>query len=430
MTVRIDPPGDKSISHRLLLLAGLAEGTSRFRGLLDAEDVRVTAAAMRQLGASIPEDWTGEVTIDGPVRWRAPAAPIECGNSGTTARLLLGTLAGLGLPAVLRGDPSLTRRPMDRVVYPLQAMGARIRYLECYGRLPVELEERRSGSLRSLKHRPRVASAQVKSCLMLAALTAGVGLDVLEPGRSRDHTERLFHAMGAPIVIREGPVADPWIHLEAGGVAGELEPLGMTVPGDFSSAAFLLAAAWLGTGSVELCGVGLNPTRTGLLDVARSMRARYEVETSGSEAGEPVGRVAASPSRLRGFDVDAGQLPGLIDEVPVLAVLAARAEGVSRLRGAAELRAKESDRLSILAANLRQLGVTCREQPDGLDIEGTDQPLRGTVRTAGDHRITMAFGVLGSIPGCDVSVDDPDSVAVSYPDFWRDLSKLSGTATS
>ncbi len=430
MTVRIDPPGDKSISHRLLLLGGLAAGTSRFRRLLDAEDGRATAAAMRQLGASIPEDWTGEVTIDGPVRWRAPPAPIECGNSGTTARLLLGTLAGLGLPAVLQGDPSLTRRPMDRVVYPLQAMGARIRYLECHGRLPVELEARRSGSLRSLKLRPRVASAQVKSCLMLAALTAGVGLDVLEPGRSRDHTERLLHAMGAPIGFREGPVADPWIHVEAGGVAGELAPLDMTVPGDFSSAAYLLAAGWLGTGPVELRGVGLNPTRTGLLDVARSMGARYEVETAGSEAEEPVGRVAAWPSRLRSFDVDAGLLPGLIDEVPVLAVLAARAEGVSRLRGAGELRVKESDRLSILAANLRQLGVTCREQDDGLDIEGTDQPLRGTVRTAGDHRITMAFGVLGSVPGCDVSVDDPDSVAVSYPDFWRDLSRLSGTEAS
>ena len=428
--MRIDPPGDKSISHRVLLLGGLATGTSRFRRLLDAEDVRMTAAAMRQMGASIPEDWTGEVTIDGPVRWRAPPAPIECGNSGTTARLLLGTLAGLGLPAVLRGDPSLTRRPMDRVVYPLQAMGARIRYLECHGNLPVELEERRSGSLRSLKLRPRVSSAQVKSCLMLAALTAGVGLDVLEPGRSRDHTERLLHAMGAPIGFREGPVADPWIHVEAGGVAGELAPLDMTVPGDFSSAAFLLAAGWLGTGPVELRGVGLNPTRTGLLDVARSMGARYEVETSGSEAEEPVGRVAAWPSRLRSFDVDAGLLPGLIDEVPVLAVLAARAEGVSRLRGAGELRVKESDRLSILAANLRRLGVTCREQDDGLDIEGTDQPLRGTVRTAGDHRITMAFGVLGSVPGCDVSVDDPDSVAVSYPNFWRDLSGLSGTEAS
>ena len=390
----------------------------------------MTAAAMRQMGASIPEDWTGEVTIDGPVRWRAPPAPIECGNSGTTARLLLGTLAGLGLPAVLQGDPSLTRRPMDRVVYPLQAMGAKIRYLECHGRLPVELEERCSGSLRSLKLRPRVASAQVKSCLMLAALTAGVGLDVLEPGRSRDHTERLLHAMGAPIGFREGPVADPWIHVEPGGVAGKLAPLDMTVPGDFSSAAFLLAAGWLGTGPVELRGVGLNPTRTGLLDVARSMGARYEVETSGSEAEEPVGRVAAWPSRLRSFDVDAGLLPGLIDEVPVLAVLAARAEGVSRLRGAGELRVKESDRLSILAANLRRLGVTCREQDDGLDIEGTDQPLRGTVRTAGDHRITMAFGVLGSVPGCDVSVDDPDSVAVSYPDFWRDLSRLSGTEAS
>lgn len=428
--MRIDPPGDKSISHRLLLLAGLAAGTSRFRRLLDAEDVRATAAAMRQLGASIPENWAGEVAIDGPVRWRAPLAPIECGNSGTTARLLLGILAGLGLPAVLRGDPSLTRRPMDRVVYPLQAMGARIRYLECHGRLPVELEERRSGSLRSLKHRPSVASAQVKSCLMLAALTAEVGLDVLEPDRSRDHTERLFHAMGAPIVIGEGPAADSWIRLKAGGVVGELAPLDMTVPGDFSSAAFLLAAAWLGTGSVELRGVGLNPTRTGLLDVARSMGARYEVETSGSEAGELVGRVAASPSRLRGFDVDAGQLPGLIDEVPVLAALAARAAGVSRLRGAGELRLKESDRLSMLAGNLSRLGVTCREQDDGLDIEGTDRPLRGTVQTAGDHRITMAFGVLGSIPGCDISVDDPDSVAVSYPDFWRDLSRLSGPEAS
>lgn len=429
MTVTLRPPGDKSISHRCLMLAPLARGTSRLTGLLDADDVRATARAMRALGAAVPEDWSGGVEVPGPATFADAADPVDCGNSGTTARILPGLVVGLGRGAVMDGDRSLRGRPMDRVVYPLQALGGRIEYLDERDRLPFRIRPRASGSLRELVHRPKVASAQVKSSLLMAGLASGTRIAVVEPGRSRDHTERLLRAMGAPVSF--GPEGDgARVELEAAGDVEDgrhrLDPLELTVPGDASSAAFLAAAAVLGETPARIEGVGLNPTRTGWLEVLREMGADVRVEERGRRAGEPVGDLEVRPSGLEGFEVGPRRVPRLLDEVPVLAVLAARARGTSVVEGAEELRVKESDRLASMASNLRALGVDCREREDGLAIRGGDGPLEGTIRTGGDHRVAMAFGVLRGVDGCDVEVDDPGCVAVSYPGFWDDVERLRG----
>lgn len=416
----VEVPGDKSISHRILMLAPLARGTSRVRGLLDAADVRATAAAMRALGAPVPDPDPGGVRIEGPARLEDARGTVDCGNSGTTARILMGLVAGAGVGATLDGDASLRRRPMDRVVYPLQAMGARLDYLDEEDRLPVRVEPRATGSLRDLRHRPRVASAQVKSCLLLAGLAAGVRVEVVEPGRSRDHTERLLEAMGAP--ARHGPSEDgPRAVVEAREGDLDLGPVSCRVPGDASSAAFLLAAALLAGRELRIPHVGLNETRTGFLEVLRGMGADLEVEEAGSEAGEPVGALTVRPSELEAFELGPELVPRTLDEIPVLAVLAARASGTSVIRGAAELRVKESDRLARVASALDGLGVACREREDGLEVEGTPDPLDGTVQTAGDHRLAMAFGALGADPSARVEVDDPGCVEVSFPGFWDAL---------
>lgn len=422
---QVRPPGDKSISHRALLLAPLAQGTSRLRGLQDGADVRATAAALRRLGARVPDPRPGELAISGPAGFRDATETLDCRNSGTTARLLVGLVAGLGVAARLDGDASLRRRPMDRVVYPLQAMGARIAYLGPPERLPLRVEARVSGTLRPLRHRARVASAQVKSCLLLAGLAARVRVEVVEPGRSRDHTERMLRAMGAPVSF--GPEdGGGRARLDPEGWDGRLSPLEMEVPGDPSSAAFLVAAALLAGRRLRVARISLNPTRTGWLEVLEEMGAEVRPVPAGESAGEPVGDLVVEPEELRGFDVGAGRVPRLLDEIPVLAVLAARASGVSRLRGAAELRVKESDRLALLARNLEAIGVRCRELGDGLEVRGATGRLEGRVVTGGDHRIAMAFAVLGRAPGCRIEVDDPGCAAVSYPSFWEDLDAVAG----
>lgn len=420
-TMRV--PGDKSLSHRVLMLSTLAHGTSRIRGLLDARDVRSTARALVEAGASVPTPDREQVRIAGPTDLTGPGDGVDCGNSGTTARLLVGMLAGLGLETVVDGDASLRRRPMDRVVYPLQAMGARMDYLNEEGRLPVRIHARASGSLRPLRHRPQVASAQVKSCLLLAGLTSGARVEIVEPGRSRDHTERLLESMGAP--IRYGPEGEgARVTLAPGGEPAELRPLDLTVPGDASSAAFLVVAALLAGRPLRLEGVGLNPTRIGWIEVIRRMGADLRTEETAVEAGEPVGSITVRPSGLGPFEIDRRLVPRVLDEIPVLAVLAARAEGTSVLEGAEELRVKESDRLTLLADNLARLGVACDERPDGLRIEGSDARLEGSATTGGDHRMAMAFGVLRADADARVEVDDPDCVAVSYPGFWDALETL------
>ena len=416
--------GDKSIAHRALILASLADGQSTIRNVPGSADVDSTRSALEALGAVIsnPEDDVALVT--GPSAWTPDLNPIDCGNSGTTVRLLMGLLVGLGIPARLTGDRSLRNRPMDRVVYPLQSMGGRITYVEDRDRLPIDMEARTTGSLRVLRYRGRVASAQVKSALLLAGLTAGIEVEVREPGVSRDHTERMLASLGTSIEF--GPLDDGGarVLLVDPPTPVRLPRFELTIPGDVSSAAFLIAAGLLARKSVHLEGVGLNETRTGFLKVLRRMGANVREQVVETRLGEPVGTIDAVAGRLGSFEIEAEEVPRLVDEIPVLAVLAARAHGRSRISGAGELRHKESDRLAALAGNLGLLGVECEERRDGLRIEGSERLLSGTVRTGGDHRIAMAFGALGSASGCEIEVDDKDCVKVSFPGFWTNLDEI------
>lgn len=428
MEVRV--PGDKSLTHRALILAALATGQSRLRGLLWGADPLATWRALRELGVAmepLPRDG-GELRVRGlGLRGlREPAAVLDCRNSGTTARLLLGVLSGQRLRATLTGDDSLRRRPMGRVTVPLGRMGARFWELGAPGCLPMEVE---GGVLRPLDHISPVASAQVKSAVLLAGLVGGVPVSVVEPGRSRDHTERLLAGLGVAVRWREGEGG--W-RVELADPPEALPPLDFTVPGDFSSAAyFLVLGLLLGEGrGLRVGGVGLNPTRTGLLEVLGRMGARLEIEVAegGGGRGEPVGAVVAPGATLRGTEVAGHEVPRLVDEIPVLAVAAARAEGVTRITGAGELRVKESDRLAALAQNLRAVGVRAEELEDGLEIQGTDRPLEGVVRAFGDHRIAMAFAVLAALPGNRIRIADPEVVDVSFPGFWELLGAVASCA--
>ncbi len=417
-------PGDKSISHRALLLSALSFAPSRLEGLLPGEDCASTAAILRALGCPVPE-----LPRDGgPIRvhgvglrgLKAPGETLDCGNSGTTARLLLGLLSGLGVQAVLTGDASLRRRPMRRVTDPLGEAGARFREEGEPGCLPVRVA---GGELTAVRHTSRVASAQVKSALLLAGVGAGVEVDVTEPAASRDHSERMLRRMG----VQVQQVGSPPHRVVLPVAPTRLDPLDLLVPGDISSAAFLLVLGALGRGTLELANVGLNPTRTGALHVLRRMGARITVESAremDDPGGEPAGDLVVQGGTLHATRIQGDEIPSLIDEIPILGVAAARAEGTTEIRDAAELRVKETDRIRALAVNLRAVGVEVEEHPDGLTIQGGDHPLQGRVRAFGDHRIAMAFGVLGALPGNRIEVDDPGVVDVSYPGFWEQLRAL------
>lgn len=424
-------PGDKSIAHRALILAAAAPEPMQVTGLPDAADVRSTATALAEVGARV--EWEPGATVarvTPATDWR-PDRRVDCGNSGTTARLLTGLFAGLGLDVTLDGDLSLRRRPMDRVVYPLQAMGARVTYAGETEHLPIRLAARATGHLRVLRYRSRMASAQVKGALVLAALVSGVEFEMWEPGRSRDHTERLLRHLGVPIEFgSEGPGAHLHLPAEARDslVASDLE-----VPGDPSSAAFLLAAGVLAGVAITIDGVLLNETRTAYLEAFERFGAEVEIELQGQRGGEPVGRITAGPgaASLTGIEVGPEGIPQLIDELPVLAILAARAEGTTRIRGAAELRVKESDRLAALAAGLQAVGVRVEEEDDGLTVVGRpDSAPAGAVLVEGDHRIAMAFGALGAVPGAGVSLDDRACVAISYPGYWEALERVVAAASA
>jgi 3-phosphoshikimate 1-carboxyvinyltransferase len=410
-------PGDKSITHRALMLGALAAGTNRVANALHGADPRATAAALRSLGCAIPAlSPAGEPLVFdgiGAGGLRLPAGPIDCANSGTTARLLLGLLAGVPVRATLTGDASLRRRPMRRVTAPLTEMGARFEELGEADRLPIAID---GGALRPLEHESAHASAQVKSALLLAGVTGGVRVAVREPLLSRDHTERMLAAMGARLRTERFADGRALVVLEE---ATSLAPLDLTVPGDFSSAAFFLALGLLGDTAVRVTAVGVNPTRAGLLPVLRRMGAHIALENARIEGGEEVADIVAHPSDLEATSVTPSEIPALIDEVPVLAILAARARGETRITGAAELRVKESDRLAVLAGNLRAVGAVAEELSDGLVIAGSASPLAGRVRTHDDHRIAMAFGILGAAPRADLEIDEPDVVAVSFPGFWE-----------
>jgi len=411
-------PGDKSISHRALILAALARGKSRIRNILESADIQSTATVLRSLGADVPR-LSDEFSVTGKAShfWTSPHESLDCGNSGTTARLMAGVIAGTGLSATLVGDASLSRRPMRRVAEPLRAMGAQVELAE-HGGLPMSV---RSGPLHSISWESEVASAQVKSAILIAALLGGVRAWIREPQRSRDHTERMLAARGVQLRCEEGGTS---IELDGGQT---LRPEDVNVPADPSSAAFFVALAiMVSEGELTLTDVCLNPTRTGFFDLLRSMGAAIEITETREEGGEVVGTVIARPSNLHGTTIVAEDVPSMIDELPLFACVAARATGESTVRGAAELRVKESDRIATLVSNLRLLGADAEELPDGFRIRGASNPLRGRVFTNGDHRIAMSFGILGALAGNEIEVDDPDCVAVSFPGFWQVLAQVVG----
>ena len=454
-------PGDKSISHRALLFAALAEGESRIAGLAPGGDVRSTARALAQLGVPLlrgdgtpwlppphslefPE--ADEPTFVAPQRprgakalperdpdmghddaivlgqglsgLREPLSRIDCGNSGTTLRLLCGILSGAGLPATLTGDESLSRRPMERVAAPLRELGAVIETAE-KGRPPVLLRggvKLRAGAIVS-----QLASAQVKSAVLLAGLFTDGETSFTEPSRSRDHTERLLRAMGAELTVRGNTVA----------IRGpsRLSGLALDVPGDLSSAAFLLALALVApAGSeLELLHVGVNPTRAGFLDALAMFGARASLQLAdGSPAGEPVGKITCAAQKLRSARLDGDLVLRAIDEVPILAVLGALAEGETVIRGAGELRVKESDRLAQMATGLRAMGAAVEELPDGLRIEGTAGKLRGgaTIDAAQDHRIALAFSIAALAAQEPCIISGAEWADVSFPGFYSLLRRL------
>ncbi|HEX6251394.1 MAG TPA: 3-phosphoshikimate 1-carboxyvinyltransferase [Gemmatimonadaceae bacterium] len=408
-------PGDKSISHRALLLAALAEGDSSIRGILVSSDVAATASVLREMGVEL-----APLSVQVHVRGRGlrglapPGAPLECGNSGTTARLVAGIVAGHPFSATLVGDASLSRRPMQRVARPLQEMGALIEFANADG-LPMTVH---GGPLRAVDWVLETPTAQVKSAILLAALVAGVSATVRGGGRSRDHTERMLTALGANLITEAALVT---IH-----PTEDLMPLDMDVPGDPSSAAYFAGlAAIADEGEIDLPGVGLNPTRTAFFELLRAMGADVSTTVRNEAAGEPIGTIRVRRGDLRGVAIPPEDVTELLDELPLIACLGAVAAGETRVTGAGELRFKESDRIAVTVSNLRALGADAEELPDGFVVRGSDRPLAGRVKTGGDHRIAMAFGVLSRRWGSAVSVDDRSCVAVSYPEFWDDLHRVS-----
>jgi 3-phosphoshikimate 1-carboxyvinyltransferase len=410
-------PGDKSISHRALIFSALAVGESRVNGVLQSADVSSTAGVLRGLGAELPQ-LSGAMTIRGS-GWgalRQPTTDLDCGNSGTTTRLMAGVVAALPIAARFCGDASLSRRPMRRIALPLEAMGATVE-LSPHGGLPMTI---RGGSLHDVSWDSQVASAQVKSAILLAALVSGAGARVSEPVRSRDHTERMLAARGARI-----HVSDTVVSLDRG---SRIEPLDVDVPGDPSSAAFFGGLAALAdSGWLRLERVCVNETRTGFLAQLARMGAQVVEESRALEGGEWVANLVVSPGELQGTVVDPADVPSMVDELPLLACLATRARGETTITGAAELRVKESDRIATVVANLRSLGADAEELADGMRIRGSSRPLRGRITTHGDHRLAMAFGILGAANGNQIEVDDRECVAVSYPEFWRDLDAVTAS---
>ena len=408
VTGTLQVPGDKSVSHRAVMLAAIADGVSRIDGFLEGEDTRATARIFGQMGVLIeaPSDGTRIVQGVGIDGLRAPAAALDCGNSGTAMRLLAGLLAGQSFGCELSGDDSLSRRPMRRVTDPLAMMGATIGSGED-GTPPLRIAP--VAGLRGIDYASPVASAQVKSAVLLAGLQAEGETQVTEPHPTRDYTERMLHAFGADIDYRPG-----FARLRGG---QRLTACDVQVPGDFSSAAFALVAATLVPGStLAIDHLGIDPRRTGLVEVLRRMGADIDIQNIRSG---PVGDIATLTVRhapLRGIDVPMACVPDMIDEFPVLFAAAACAEGVTRIRGAAELRVKESDRIAAMANGLRALGIRVDEVEDGADIHG-GQPQGGRVDSLGDHRIAMAFAVLAQRADGAVRIGDTDNVATSYPGF-------------
>jgi len=413
-------PGDKSVSHRAALLGALADGATEIHGYLEAEDCLRTITAVQAMGAAVTRKAPGHYRIDGAGRHglREPGDVIDCGNAGTSARLLLGVLAGQPFWVMLTGDESLRGRPMGRVAEPLRRMGAAIVGRSGGSKLPLAVKGTRP--LRAITHDSPVASAQVKSAVLLAGLYADGPVSVTEPAPSRDHSERMLRQFGAQLVTGERSVTL---------TPGDLHGTTVSVPGDISSAAFLLVAAtMIGDPGVTIHRVGVNPTRTGVLDVLEAMSARLRIEPAPTiDEAEPAADLRASASELKATSIGGALIPRLIDEIPVLAVAAACARGVTTIGDAAELRVKESDRIAALARELDKMGVAVQERPDGMTIAGPQRFRGARVTSGGDHRVAMALAIAGLVAEGETLIEDTACVATSFPQFAATLNALAGT---
>jgi 3-phosphoshikimate 1-carboxyvinyltransferase len=417
-------PGDKSCSHRALMMAAIARGESAITGLLEGEDVINTAKAVKALGASVTRTGPGEWTVDGVGArgFSSPAGDLDFGNSGTGARLMMGVVAGHDVTARFVGDASLSARPMERVLKPLREMGLRAETAPG-GRLPAVLT---GGRLKAIRYAPPEASAQVKSAIMMAGLRAEGVTVVEEKEATRDHTERMLRAFGVEVGVEARAHGGPVVSVRGGQALNAVARA--SVAGDPSSAAFAVAMALVAEdGGASVTGMLDNRTRTGFLDAARAMGADVRAEEDGQATGEDTVRVIAAPSRLKGIDLDPALVPSMIDELPVFAVLAAFADGKTRVTGAAELRVKESDRIKAICAMLAANGVGVEELPDGFIVTGLGArgvPGGGLVEARHDHRIAMSALVMGSAARDVVSVDDIAMIATSYPEFFDHMAAL------
>ena len=415
----IDIPGDKSITHRALIFNALASGDARIDRFLDAADTRSTLACLRALGVQIEEPAPGQLIVRGRGGLSEPEDVLDCGNSGTTMRLLAGALAGQPMFTILTGDGSLRQRPMGRIVSPLTAMGADVTG-RADGTLPPLAV--RGGPLRGgARLEIPIASAQVKSALLLAGLAADGPTTVVEPARSRDHTERMLGVMGAEVAVDGATVTltPP---------RGELAAIDVTVPGDISTAAAWIVAATLHPDAeLVLAGVGVNPSRTGLLDILRTMGADIERLEDRTSGGEPVADLVVRSAQLHGVEVAGELVPRAIDELPLVALAGALAEGETVIRDAAELRVKESDRVATTTSLLRAFGVSIEERPDGMVVEGGARLLAARTGSSGDHRLAMLGAVAGLLSDGETLIEDATAVEVSYPEFWMELARLGAT---
>jgi len=418
----VSSPPDKSISHRAVIISSIAEGRSHIRNLLNAEDPLRTIEAFRNMGIRIEakrqsrgdKQQMAELVVygGGLNGLREPSGIIDCGNSGTTMRLLSGVLAGQPFPATLTGDASLRRRPMQRIITPLRQMGAMIESEG--GHPPLNIK---GGRLRPIRYESPIASAQVKSAILLAGLYCDGYTSVIEPARSRDHTERMLMSAGAEVSIKDLEV----------GVRGpsRLAPLDITIPGDFSSSAFFIVAASIVAGSdILIRESGINPTRTGLVDVIKAMGGEIRFMNIRDVSGEPVADIHVRHSRLKGIEIGGDMIVKAIDEFPIICVAASVAEGVTRIRDAGELRVKESDRISTMATELRKMGVVVEEQDDGIVIEGQERLNAAVLHSHGDHRVAMAMAVAGLVADGVTIIEDTECINTSFPGFMDALMSL------
>ncbi len=411
----INVPGDKSISHRAIMLGSIAEGTTHIEGFLDGEDCLRTIEIFRQLGVAIKRDGRS-VTIESPgiINWKSPDSNLYAGNSGTTARLLLGILAGSTITSVMTGDESLSSRPMSRVIEPLRLMGAQIMGEEDGNLLPLAIT---GAPLHPINYKMPVASAQVKSAIIFAGLASEGETSITEDTLSRDHTERMLVQFGANLK-RQGNT----VTIKGG---SKLISTNVIVPGDISSAAFFMAAAAMTKDStVTFNDVGLNPTRTGILTVLRTMGADVEIANKKGGEGEPYGDVTVSYARLNGIEIGGEIIPSLIDELPIIALLATQAHGKTIIKDAAELRVKETDRIEAVTTELKKLGAQIEATPDGMIIHGPTELSGATLCSYGDHRLGMMAAIASLVTTDSVQIEDPSCIAISYPGFFDHLKKL------